>query len=60
MTKRFSYFVRRIVPMVSAGFLFQTSGCTIDTNSLFASLATSIANQLISSFVFGAFNLTSV
>ena len=57
MTKRFSYLVRRIVPIVSAGLLFQANGCTIDTNSLVAGLASTIANQLISSFVYGAFNL---
>ena len=57
MTRRFHYFVRRMVPVVSAGYLFQTPGCAVDTNAPFASLATSIANQFISSIVFGAFNL---
>jgi len=57
MTKRFNYIVRRIVPMVSAGFLFQTSGCALDTNALLGSLASTIANQLISSIVFGAFGV---
>lgn len=57
MTKRFHYIVRRIIPVFSAGYLFQTSGCTLDTNALASGLATTIANQLISSFVFGAFNL---
>jgi len=57
MTKRFHYIVRRIVPVVSAGYLFQTSGCAVDTNAILSSLATTIANQLISSYVFGAFGL---
>lgn len=57
MTKRFNYVVRRIMPIVSAGLLFQASSCALDTNALMAGLATTIANNLISSFVFGAFNL---
>lgn len=57
MTKRFNYLVRRIVPIVSAGLLFQANGCTMDTNTLVSGLASSIANQLISSFVYGAFNI---
>ena len=58
MTKRFNYIVRRIMPIVSAGLLFQANGCTLDTNSLLSGLASTIANQLISSFVYGAFNLS--
>ena len=57
MTKRLNKIVRRIMPMVSAGFLFQTSGCTVDTNAILGSLASTIATNLINSFVFGAFNL---
>ena len=60
MTKRFNYIVRRIVPIVSAGLLFQANGCAYDTNSLVAGLASTIANQLISSLVFGAFNVTGL
>jgi hypothetical protein len=43
--------------MVSAGFLFQAGGCAFDANSLLGSLASTIATNLINSFVFGAFNL---
>ena len=57
MTKRLTYVLRRIMPMVSAGLLFQANGCALDTNSLLAGLASTIANNLISSFVFGAFNV---
>ena len=57
MTKRLTHFARRIVPIVSAGLLFQANGCSLDANSLAAGLATTIANNLINSFVFGAFNL---
>jgi len=58
MTKRFNYIVRRIGLMASAGFLFQTSGCTFDVNALVSSLASTIATNLINSLVFGAFGLT--
>ncbi len=57
MTKRFNYLVRRIVPIVSAGFLFQANGCTLDANALVSGLVSSIANQLITSYVYGAFNI---
>jgi len=56
MTKRLTFIARRIVPMVSAGLLFQANGCA-DTNSLVAGLASAIANNLISSFVSGFFNV---
>jgi len=57
MTKRFSYVVRRMMPIASAGLLFQTSGCTLDTNALFSSLASTIATNFINSLVFGVFGL---
>lgn len=57
MTKRLTYVLRRIVPLASAGLLFQANGCAIDTNALAAGLASTIANNLISSIVFGAFNI---
>jgi len=57
MTKRFDCIVRRIMPVVSAGLLYQASGCALDTNSIVSGLATTIADQLIRSFVFGAFNV---
>ena len=57
MIERLTFLARRIVPLVSAGFLVQANGCTLDTNSLAAGLATTIVNNLINSFVFGAFNL---
>ena len=57
MTKRFSCIVRRIMPIVSAGLLFQANGCAFDANSVLGGLASTIATNLINSFVFGAFNL---
>ena len=57
MTKRMYLIARRVVPLLSAGMLLQAGGCAVDTNALFTGLATAIANNLISSFVFGSFNL---
>ena len=57
MTKRFNYIVRRIIPVVSTGLLLQANGCTLDSSTLLAGLASAIANQFISSYVFGAFNV---
>ena len=57
MTKRFRYLVRRIIPLVSTGLLFQAGGCAFDGNALATSLASTIATNLINSFVFGAFGL---
>lgn len=57
MTKRFNYIVRRIMPIVSAGLLFQAGGCAFDANSVLSGLASTIATNLINIFVFGAFNL---
>ncbi len=57
MTNRFYSLLRRTVPLLGAGMLFQANGCGLDTNALAGGLVTYIANSLISSFVFGAFNL---
>lgn len=53
MAKRFKYRIRKTACALAAGFLLQAGGCTLDVQSL----ATGIANNLVSSFVFGAFNL---
>ncbi len=55
MMTRLSSFVRRAVPLLSTGMLLQAGGC--DLNSLAAGVAGSVLNSLISSLVFGAFNL---
>lgn len=54
MTKRLNKVLRRFVPLVSTGLLFQANGCTIDSNALVTGLTTTIVNNLISSFVYGA------
>ncbi len=57
MTKRWNTILRRLTPVLTAGMLLQAGGCTVDTANLFGSLLTSVANALVSDFVFGAFNL---
>ena len=57
MTKRMYSIARRVVPLLGAGMLLQAGGCTLDTNTLLSGLTTAIASNLISSFVFGYFNL---
>ncbi len=39
--------------------LLQAGGCTVNFNELFAGLATSVINELITGIIFGAFNLAS-
>ena len=53
MAKRFKYRIRKTACALAAGFLFQAGGCSFDLQPL----ATGIANNLVTSFVFGAFNL---
>ncbi len=48
---------RQLTAVVGAGMLFQTGGCMIDTNALFAQLATSVIQNVLATFIFGAFNL---
>lgn len=57
MINRFYSLARRVSPLLGAGILLQTGACTLDTNAIVTGLATSIANSLISSIVFGAFNV---
>jgi hypothetical protein len=60
MVNRFYSLARRTFPLLSAGVLVQTGGCAIDTDTIINGLVTSIANSLISSLVFGAFNVVGV
>jgi hypothetical protein len=56
MTKRLDALVKRITPFLAAGMLLQASGC--DLTGTTSGLVTSIANALITNFVFGVFGLT--
>jgi len=57
MTAMCQRFVRRVAPMLAAGCLFQASGCALDGGQLAQGLLTTILNSLISSLVFGLFNV---
>ena len=57
MTGCWNSFVRKAAPLLGAGLLLQAGSCTLDVNSLAAGLFTSIANNLIASYVFGVFNV---
>ena len=49
--------MKRCTAVVSAGVVFQAAGCQVNTQELGATLFTSVLNNLIANFVFGAFNL---
>ena len=58
MTRHWNAIVRKTVPALSAGLLLQAGGCDIaDPNTIAQGLFTTIANNVISSFVFGVFNI---
>ena len=57
MFNRVQRLSRRVTMYLSAGVLLQASGCMFDTSELAAGLVSSVVNNLIASFVFGAFNL---
>ncbi len=48
---------RRITAVLSAGLLLQAGGCYFDRAELAAGLVSSIVNNLLGSYIFGAFNL---
>ncbi|MBI4718153.1 MAG: hypothetical protein HY763_10140 [Planctomycetes bacterium] len=57
MMKRWIAARRRILPLLSAGLLFQVSGCTLDLNSLVAGVSTQVLSNFVQGVVFGAFNV---
>ena len=56
MTKRMDALFKRITPFLAAGMLLQAAGC--DPAGTTSGLVTSVANALITNFVFGVFGLT--
>lgn len=58
MSQRFVKLCRQGMALCCAGALFQAGGCMTGTNEILAGLATFVVNNLVSSLVFGAFNLT--
>jgi len=58
MSRRWAKLYRLSTIWCCAGALFQTVGCVPGTNEIVAGLTASVVNSLVSSLVFGAFNLT--
>ena len=57
MLDQFHRFSRRFATYLGAGVLLQAGGCMFDTSELAGGLVSAVVNNLIASFVFGAFNL---
>jgi len=55
MTKRMNTLFKRISPFFAAGIMLQATGC--DLAGTTSGLVTSLANSLITNFVFGIFGL---
>ncbi len=49
--------MRTLAAFSSAGLLLQAGGCAVDVNALGQSLVTSTVNSLLTSWVFGLFNI---
>lgn len=56
MTKLY-FWSRRLAVLTTAGMVFQSTGCAVDTQALVANLAVTILQNLIGSYIFGSFNL---
>ncbi|MBI3835113.1 MAG: hypothetical protein HY287_12355 [Planctomycetes bacterium] len=57
MIQRAHRIARKLYPLLAAGVLLQTTGC--DTGVLTSQLATLVVQNLIASYVYGSFNLTT-
>ena len=57
MGRKLIRFARHVMPVLAAGTLLQSSGCSLDVSSLAAGLTTSIANSFITNLIFGLFNV---
>ena len=55
MTKRWNSFLRKAAPVLSAGVLFQTSGCTLNLEAFTQNVVLGVLDELISSILFGLF-----
>ena len=56
MRRHWTQITRRLAPVLAAGLLLQTSGCSLDAAAL-QELFGTIADRVLADFVFGAFNL---
>ncbi len=57
MVNRLHRLSRRFTAYVGAGIMLQATGCMFDSSEVAAGLVSAVVNNLIASFVFGAFNL---
>lgn len=57
MTRRWNSIVRKTAPILGAGLLLQAGGCGVDFTTTVQGLLTTVVNNLLASFVFGAFNI---
>ena len=57
MANRLHSVFRRMAPILGAGMLLQASGCQINGQSLAAGLTNTILSNLVTTWVFRAFNL---
>lgn len=57
MTDRIKRLYRLAVPILSAGILMQAGSCAFDPRTVASGLLTSVANSVVSTFVFNAFGL---
>lgn len=55
MNHRLGVITRKLAPILAAGILLQTGGCT--TNNLLVNVFSAVTGSVIQEFVFGAFNL---
>jgi hypothetical protein len=55
MNMRWHSFARRVAPLLGAGFLLQAAGCSL--SDIAQGVLTSAAGHLITTYVFGAFNV---
>ncbi len=57
MVRHWNSIVRKMAPILGAGLLLQAGGCSVDLSAIGQGLLNSIATNLISSVVFGLFNI---
>ena len=57
MTRYVGKMTKRMTAILCSGMLLQAGGCDLEAAELAAGLFGTIANNLLASFVYGAFNL---
>jgi hypothetical protein len=57
MMKYWNSFARKAGPLLAAGLLLQVGSCAVDPTALAGGLLTAVLNNLITSVVYGVFNI---